>query len=112
MAIWSVRTGLSGSILERKSFIKNGERITLEISLNQAKFLILTEDDISPNIALGTDLYNCGYECKLLNSVDYHEDDMIGDNRWLTYTQDGWEHDGHEMIVVILEDLYVEKVES
>ena len=112
MAIWNVRPSFKKSILERKSFIKNGERMIVEIPLDWTEFLVLTEDDSPPNIVLGTDLYNFGYECKLAMCTNYTQDDMIGDNRWLHYTQDGWEHDGHEMIVVIADQILLEKCEG
>ena len=112
MALWNVMTGFKNSILERKSFIKNGEIMTVEIPLETAHFSVLTEDNNPPNIALGIDLYNCEYECKLTFCTNYLQDDMIGDNRWLQYTQDGWEHAGHQMVVVIEDQILFEKFEG
>jgi len=116
MATWSIKPEWKKSIIERNYMIKDGNRFMVETGWRWGEFEITTEDDTPPVLEPGVNLYDCGYDCEMIETTDgcweEHDYDDCNDetrewleeffdqgNSWLDLEEHGWSNDDCEMII-------------
>jgi len=116
MATWSIKPEWKKSIIERNYMIKDGNRFMVETGWRWGEFEITTEDDTPPVLEPGVNLYDCGYDCEMIETNDgcweEHDYDDCNDetrewleeffdqgNSWLDLEEHGWSNDDCEMII-------------
>jgi len=70
MVEWSIKPSWKKSLHERQYYTKDGNTFMVETTWRWGEFTVTTEDDIPPDIVDGTDLYNCEYDCELVECED------------------------------------------
>lgn len=126
MATWRVKPEWKKSIIERSYMIKDGNRLMIETGWRWGEFEVITEDDTPPVLEPGVDMFDCGYDCEMIETNDgcweeYDYDDcddetrewleeFLEDNSWLDLEEHGWSNDDCEMIIDC--DMIIEKVEE
>lgn len=116
MAVWSVEPEWKKSVIERQYLTKDGNRLMVETGWRWGKFEVITEDDEPPELEAGVDMFNCGYECELIETDDgcweEHDFDECDDETqawleeffeeggsWYELEEHGWNFDDCEMII-------------
>jgi hypothetical protein len=128
MATWSVKPEWKKSIIERNYMTKDGNRLMIETGWRWGEFHIEmppSAGDTPPVLESGVDLYNCDYNCEMIELNDgcweEHDFDDCDDetrtwleeffeegNSWLDLEEHGWSNDDCEMIIDC--DMLIEKV--
>ena len=127
MATWKVTPDWKKSTIERSYFKKDDNVFMHEVGWRWGEFLLYTEDDTPPELEPGVNLYDCEYECELVETSDgcwgdYDYDDCSeeaaewlqnffdeGNSPW-DLEEHGWQNIDTEMIIDC--DMTVEKVEE
>jgi hypothetical protein len=127
MATWSIKPEWKKSIIERQYMIKDGNRLMIETGWRWGEFEIVTEDDTPPVLLPGVDMFDCGYDCEMIETSDgcweeHDYDDCDDETRewleeffdeggsWLDLEEHGWSNDDCEMIIDC--EMLIEKVED
>jgi len=126
MVEWSIKPTWKKSLHERQYYTKDGNTFMVETTWRWGEFTTVTEDDTPPDIVDGTDLYNCEYDCELVECEDGCGEDYDFDecdeettewletffeegNSYLDLEEYGWSMDNTEMIIAC--DPEITKVE-
>jgi hypothetical protein len=127
MALWKVEPTWKKSCIERETWHKDGQSITMETGWRWGEFIIETEGDEPPVIEEGIDLFNCDYEVVDWSTddgcwCDYEYEGMTeeeiaekqewfddGNSLW-DLESDGWSQDDTEMIITC--EVSIERVED
>ena len=127
MAIWSVEPEWKKSIIERQYLTKGDNTLMIETGWRWGKFEVITEDDNPPELEAGVDMFDCGYECEMIETNDgcweEHDYDECDDdvqewlenffeegNSWFDLEEHGWTIGNCEMIIDC--DMEITKVEE
>jgi hypothetical protein len=126
MATWSVKPEWKKSIIERQEWVKDDQRLIVETGWRWGEFHIYTEDDTPPVLESGVDMFDCGYDCEMIETNDgcWEEHDMdecddetrewleefLEDNSVFDLEEHGWSPGDCEMIIDC--DMLIEKVEE
>ena len=116
MVEWSIKPSWKKSLHERNYYTKDGNTFMVETTWRWGEFTTITEDDTSPNIEDGDDLYSCDYDCELVECSDGCDEDYDFDgcdeetqewleeffeegNSYLDLEEHGWALMDTEMII-------------
>ena len=127
MALWKVEPTYKKSCIERETWHKDGQSITMETGWRWGEFIIETEGDEPPVIAENTDLFNCHYEVVDWSTddgcwCDYEytgmtEEEIVAKQEWFDegnslwdLESDGWSQDDTEMNITC--EVTIERVED
>ena len=127
MAVWSIKPEWKKSIIERQHLTKDGNTLVIETGWRWGEFHITTEDDNPPVLEEGVDLFDCGYDCELVETndgcwEDHDYDDCDDETQewlenffdeggsWLDLEEHGWTINDCQMRIDC--DMLIEKVEE
>jgi hypothetical protein len=128
MAVWSVKPEWKKSIIERQIWTKEGVAgyIGYEIGWRWGEFHVTTENDTPPDLVAGVDIYNCKYECELVElndgcweeaDIDVQDEELrneletfLEDNSVFDLEELGWTIDDTEMTIDC--DMIIELLEN
>jgi hypothetical protein len=116
MPQWSVKPSWKKSLHERQHYHKGENTFIVETTWRWGEFTVTTEDDTPPMISEYEDLYNCGYDCELVEcddgcGEDYDYDECDGEttewlenyfeegNSYFDLEEHGWDQGDTEMII-------------
>jgi hypothetical protein len=116
MAQWRIEPSWKKSIVEREYYHKGDNTVIVEIGWRWGTFECETEDENVPEISVGDNLWDCGYDVELIETWDgcweeHYMDDCDEETReWLeeffeenSYyeleDQEGWVRGDNEMII-------------
>ena len=127
MSVWSIKPEWKKSIIERQHLTKDGNTLVIETGWRWGEFHITTEDDNPPVLEEGVDLFDCGYDCELVETndgcwEDHDYDDCDDETQewlenffdeggsWLDLEEHGWTINDCQMRIDC--DMLIEKVEE
>lgn len=70
MATWKVTPVWKKSIIERQEWLKDDQRLVVETGWRWGSFEVYTDDDNPPELEPGVDMFDCGYECEMIETND------------------------------------------
>lgn len=84
MTTWKIEPTWKKSLIERIYFRKDDKQIMVETGWRWGEFTCITDDDTPPDITVGTDLFNCGYDVEM----DYTDDGCWEDREYEGFTEE------------------------
>lgn len=126
MALWKVTPNWKKSCIERQYFTKGDKTIVQEIGWRWGEFFIATDDDETPELEEGVDIFSCDYELQDWSTDDgcweeyeytgFTEEEQEEMQEWLEENsayeleEDGWTPVEGEMFIQC--EMTIEKVED
>lgn len=124
MATWKVTPLWKKSIIERQEWLKDDQRLIVETGWRWGSFEVYTDDDTPPVLEPGVDMFDCGYECEMIETNDgcweehlYDEcdsetvewlEEFLEENSVFDLEEHGWNPGDCEMIIDC--EMSIEKV--
>jgi hypothetical protein len=126
MALWKVTPNWKKSCVERQYWRKGDKTIVQEIGWRWGEFFIATDDDETPELEEGVDIFCCDYELQDWSTDDgcweeyeytgFTEEEQEAMEEWLEENsayeleEDGWNPIEGEMFIQC--EMTIEKVED